>query len=615
MPRVPRSLALALLAVLFAAGAARADAKDAGRAVLEDVSSRWTRWKDALARGDRTAAESAAREVRELLRDEGIGRLPPMAEAAVLEGRRALEVGRPPDAIAAFRLAQALDPRLPGAFWGEARARVVAGDDYGSAARLAWRAAMLRAGSFWPAYSDAVRLLAVLFFALLLAAAAGVVVVLALHGPTLAHEVEERLPTAWHPAWRRAVGWALVLSPAAVQWLGVFGLVPWAVALAPAATRAQRALIASFLVLLACAVPIGGALWVLAGVASSTTARVAVASAERTLEPELGVQLAALAEAQPREARWKLLEARLYGARQPDVALRLLRDAAEAAPNDPRVHVAIGNVFFRSGKKETAAVHYRDALRLAPDDVVALFNLQRVRTATFDTRGGENLLLRARTARPALFDEIARDTPPDDVADPRVPVREVARQVLAQEAVPGVRRALAPSNPVTLAAIAAAIGAVALSVRGARPSARRCVRCGRAYCARCAAEDRAPDTCSACHQLFSKKAGLAPAARQSQARRVDQRLTWLARGRFIAQLLWPGLGLIHEGRTGLGFLQATVWAFLLLGAAAPEAVLPASSVVPIVAPGLPSALCAVLFWILVQTPALRPSSSPRRAGA
>ena len=87
---------------------------------LDQAALRWRKHEELLARGDREGAMAAADEAAVFLRDEGIGRCPALADAALAEARRATD---PKAAIEAAVLARRFDPENGAASWLEARSR------------------------------------------------------------------------------------------------------------------------------------------------------------------------------------------------------------------------------------------------------------------------------------------------------------------------------------------------------------------------------------------------------------------------------------------------------------------------------------------------------------
>ncbi|UCF66503.1 MAG: hypothetical protein JSV80_11980 [Acidobacteriota bacterium] len=591
-----------------------ADAGDVvARVILEQVEGRWNQRKQLLEQGDRAGAARAALELREFLRDEGIERLPTMADAAVLEGWRAEKAGNLSAAVESYRLGHELDGYQAAAWWLEARARLAAGSALSEVMRLSGRALLARWGAFWSRYVDLVNLG---FCALISSLVTGILALIALllrHGPAWAHAVEERLPAHWHPRWRATAGWAALLAPVGLVVIGPWALLILPVMLVPVLDKPPRRLLYAWLLVIALATPAAGALWALANAAASPRARVAVDAAEGSFRPDLILRLQELSEQHPDEPLWKLLQARMVASRYPERAVALFREAIDLAPSDARLRVMLGNVFFRVDKKEPAGARYREALEIEPDNLIAMFNLARVRLAAFDFEEAEQLLRQAREQAASRLDDLERSVPEDGIADPEVQVREVAWRVVAEEVAPGFRAALRPANALTIGALLALITAAVLRVRVSGFDGQRCTTCGRGYCRRCAG-DSASETCTPCNHLLTRREGLAPEARETQARRVDRYFRRLSRGRAWTHLLWPGLALVHEGRVWFGALMALVWGTLLAGSLLPERLLPGPSPVTPWPPGVLYWILAALFWVTAQLPRFRPRAVARRPG-
>ncbi|MDQ7007724.1 MAG: hypothetical protein Q9Q40_10860 [Acidobacteriota bacterium] len=630
MPLLPRrllSLLVALLALLGGAGGrtlaegAAGDGVEGGliggdvevaASLLSRIEARWWRLKALEDARDLQGAAEAGEELLSFLRDEGVERLEPMAAAVLAEGYRHLERGELAMAVQHFRFARRLDPRQAGAWWAEALANREKGQ-WSRALSLGWRALTTRWHSFWTLFGDAVNLTGALWAALLLSGVLSLIVLLLRHGPELVREVDSHLPPHWHPRWRSTVGWTLLLSPLAMLVIGIWSLFFWAVALVPACRPAERRWIYAFLLLLALTPPVVGGLWLLTGVAASPTAQVAVASVESSLRPDLLIRLARLAEEDPREATWKLLLARLLAPRYPNRAVPLLRQAAKLDPDDARIRIALGNVLYRVGKYEAAGVHYRQAREIDRESVLALFNQWKARLATFDFDKANECLLEANRLDRKEVARLEARTREDDVADPTFTVTEVARQVLADELRPGLRKAMRPGSPMTLAALAALLGAFVLRFRSGRLEIRRCETCGKAASLR-SGEMTANGLCLACSQLLSRREGLAPSAREEQTRRIDRYLVRVRRGRHALHLFAPGLALVHEGRVWIGWAMFSAWCFLLIAGLRPGLLLPLQPESVLWRPGGLYLVAALGLWIVCQLPGARPRPPAGRGG-
>jgi tetratricopeptide (TPR) repeat protein len=581
-------------------------------ALTNRLEGRWLRRRGLVAQGNPSEVAQASQELLDFLREEGIGRIEPLADAAVLAARREGHVNDLPAARETFALAARLDPQHPAAAWGVARTHWKAEGGFGTLLSGAWTAWRAGWGNFWTVYRGLLQAGTWGFLALLATGAGLVVVLLIRHGGELAHEVDERLPRSWLPAWRRVLAWAVVLSPVALVVPGPWALVAWAVALAVVAERPARHALLAWLAVVALAVPAANLVGNLAGVAASPAARVAVASAERSLQPGLLVELTTMIGKQPRQATWKVLAARHLAPHYPDRAIQLLREAAAAAPRDARTRVLLGNVFYRAARYETAGVEYRAAAELDPKDPLAWFNLARVRLATFQFPGAEDAMRQARSLSKRTVARLERELPQAEVADPEFGAVEVARQVVTGSAVPGKWTALHFGNPITLAAIAALLLAIALRIRSGGARSIACPRCGHPTCPRCAARIGEDGTCFRCGQLLGRREGLDPDARREQAQRIERHLTRRSRLSTVLHAVWPGLSWVYEGRVWSGLALAVAWAFLLIGALFPERLLPLTSAAPLWRPGLPMAIAALIFWLVVQLPALRPRRTAGR---
>lgn len=623
-----RAFALALLVVSASAvltqaqeqSSAPADAEElqpeAINGLLDKVERSWWRWKGIVKSGQQPENSPATSDFLGLIHDEQIGRLEAFADAAVLEGRRQLHEGNLATARTAFDLARQLDRQHGAALWDLAGVQRRAGGQFRQSLGNSWSGLKAPFGGYWSRYAALAHGATWVLIGLLMAGAGLVVVLLLRHAPSLVHDIDERLPPRWDSSWRVLVGWAIVLAPLAAVVLGVWALVLWAVLLIPACGAAERRLIYGWLLLLALVVPAINAMWVLTSVAVSPTARVVVASAERSLRADLVTELSALADAHPEEPTWKVLLARLIAGRQPDQAAHLLREAAQLDPSDSRIRLLLGNVLYRIGKHEAAGVLYREALDLDAKNAVAMFNLARVKMETNEWQSAEEMRHKASVLDPGLIKGLDKNVGSAEVADPEFGASEVAASVLEEQAAPGLRRALRPANAITLSALAALLGAAVLRLRAGRVLSERCPRCGRARCGRCPGETQASQgpLCAACDGLFSRREGLSPQGRQEQATRVDRYLRRIGNTRALTNLLWPGMAQIHEGRTTLGFALASLFAIALAAWRWPQQILPSGPLIGIWPPGRVALIALVLLWLVSQLPPLRPISIARRTG-
>ncbi len=578
-------------------------------AILAGAETRWLRRRALASAGDAGGAALAGDDLLDFVTQHGVGRVPSIAQAALLEGRRHAARGRTTFAVESYRLAHALDPSLAAAWWSEARLEWERGERR-RAARLWWQGLEASAN----------RLLAALLFGahagrffLLTCVLTGAGVILALlflHGPRLAAGIGARLSPRWHPAWRVAFGWAVVLAPLASVVLGAWAFVAWAVVLVPALGRRERVLVWGWLALLVVVSPLSRGLATFEQRVHDDAMEVAVAAAEGRPEPGLVADLAAIAREHRGEAVWPVLIARLCGRQYPDRAVQLLRDAAAIDPGNARIRVMLGNIFYRMGKHQAAGVLYREAAALDPRSALPRLNLSRVRLAAFEFGDADELASEARRVDPEGYRALIAALDDDEVGDPGLPAEEIAAAGLRSFVWPHVRAELTALRAAPLAALAALLAALALGRAAFRIGHQRCPTCGAIF-GNPGIEGEPWERCSACRQLFAGLDGLAPAAREVQSKRVTRFIRRRTIGRAFAQLLWPGLAVIHDGRPLLGVVLAFVSAAFALGTI--QALLdPMPSTL---LPGWPHWFVPAAGWALVWLAGQLPGLRPRVAGS
>ena len=207
-------------------------------------------------------------------------------------------------------------------------------------------------------------------------------------------------------------------------------------------------------------------------------------------------------------------------------------------PSSFPAHVNLGNIFFQTGQYAEASTYYRKALSERPDSVLALHNLHLAQSESFDFRGAEASLNRAREIDAgeiaALLSRKGAGERPG-VVDARVGTGSILKATLGgsklggwlksgRNSSPALDVAREFANPVTLvAALALLASAIALGSVGARRPASRCSRCGRPFCPRCKSGRESHDYCSQCLHLFVLGDGLAPETKTRKLYEIEQR--------------------------------------------------------------------------------------------
>ena len=91
------------------------------------------------------------------------------------------------------------------------------------------------------------------------------------------------------------------------------------------------------------------------------------------------------------------------------------------------------------------------------------------------------------------------------------------------------------------------------------PPARRCIKCGQAFCPRCNRQLEAKEYCSQCLHLFVLGDGLAPGTKSRKLYEVERHTRLLGRVRLLASLVLPGTAQLVRGKPLRGLLILALW--------------------------------------------------------
>lgn len=537
----------------------------------------WFQRKAYLAQGREDDAGRQSDAIRAFCRSEGIGRLPGIADALLLEAERFLDQGHYSRAGDALDLAEDLDPgraqiRFARAAlaWRSGRGFVESGGELILAARASLREGL---GDFSLVNTFGLVVLVatmavVLLFSLLM---------LARYQVAFRHEIEEWCSRRGRAAWGPACGWLALLLPLVVWvgagWIALF----WIAILFRFMRRAERIAAVALVLLCVAAAP---AYRVAVGVFGMTTdpvVRTTLDAVQGPYHPDRIVRLGELVDAHPEDATLHFLLAALYDdGRYLAEAFEEYRRALEIDPDLYQAHINIGNLYHRTGRYNEAIANYLEALEIRPDSVLAYYNLYTAQSESFRFKEANESLERARSLDPdRLSDLMSR--PRDDrtragAVDATLDTGSLWSAALSGGAVLGTHSTGAPAapvtstvpgylfNPVTVVAFTALFGGVLLTGLGRpRAPARRCIRCGRAFCHRCKSDREGHEYCSQCLHLFVLGDGLAPETKNRKMYEVARFERRMRLGRRLAGLLAPGSAQILRGRVLAGLVLATVW--------------------------------------------------------
>jgi Tfp pilus assembly protein PilF len=545
-----------------------------GRAVLLDL---WFRHRALVARGERDEADRLVRSATEFMKREGIGAVPEIAGAFLTEARRALEQGDYRRARQGFANATLFDPGDPAPHAGLAVALLRGDRDVrGSLGELgsALRTALAEPASIHHLLGNG---LLILYLGLCAGFAAALGLLGLKAAPAFFHDLRERSRGRLSDESAHLLGWGLLALPLLVFLPLVWTCALWTVLLIGYLRRGEKLVAAGVLALLVLAGPIGRGLDWIYGTASDPSARALIAAARGAPGVEQEPALRQLAQEHPRDPIYPFLLASVYrGSGRPEEAMAAYRRVLEIDPDDARALVNAGNLHALRQEYALAQARYRRAIEADPTMALALYNSHLAHLEAFHLEDAEEALREARRLdEPLVTDLLARGqegqakrTPVDAV----LPARDLWIRAVRLRVDRGLRqewmRALAA--PATVAGGAGLLAALLLPGLGLAPrssTARRCRRCGAAYCRRCQVATKVPDHCTPCMHLFILRDGLAPAIK---SRKMEQVLRYRRRvfiGQRVVSLVLPGSGHVLGGRPILGTAALAAWSVAWIGVA------------------------------------------------
>jgi tetratricopeptide (TPR) repeat protein len=647
-----------LAAVLLAAAAVPAAGQSSGREQVIDVrqnrfvssnsfESLWSALERAERRGD-PAASQTMREIRRLRTERNVRSLESLALARVADGVVALEAGDTEKASGHFSEAAALDPHLPDARFGLARAAVKEGPfGFLNAARETIAGTTARLTSARGTLHRRNLATAVLLLAAFLAVTVFAVLMLLRHGALLRHDFEESFG-ADKRSLAFGVAAALLLLPA-ITFQG-WGWLPlwWLALLFGYMTAVEKGAAAVF-----------------------ALAAVAVGPVVQGLETRL------LAQQNP---LFRAAMLSLEG--EPDTrAIWHLEDAVRNNPDDKDLRYLVAVQYKKAGRYEDAAAVYRELLRTNPTDGIALNNLANVEFASAEfpaaiarykqgiESGAEpevaatfyyNLQLahlqkfeyqpatEARSQADRLASTLVReydtwwkyDKGDYAVVDLNLDEDEIwtkfagRKEGIGAKNVAGSRARPAPAidfsrglaNRFTAVPFVLAAVAFALSRwRGSKAFTTRCLKCGTPFCRRCHLGVVAGGLCTQCHHLFVVRDGVSGPARNQKLIEVQKEDGRRDRVFRILSLLVPGAGHLYASATPLGLALVFVWSLVLAAAFVTMRLLPVTDASGELSPpwglGVGAVVLLVLYVVAnrkrpeyeVLVPTRRPPPARRRA--
>ena len=608
-----RRLAAVALALVALTAAASARAQVAPRDI-------WPQATSAAREGD---FDTAAKKTSELLatgRTYGIRTFPSYAAgaAAMASEQKSRELS-----AWAEKAARELDGRSPAVAFHEAD-RAARAKGWGGAVPLALQGfgrafANYRTNTLSRADLVIVAAGAVAITALLLALALFI-----RYGRSMAHDFREILSARFSGGSVSVLAFALLFLPLFL-WLGPMWLMfYWFAIFFAYAGWGERVAIVLVLLLVAL-VPIAldaAAHWI-AGVDSPVVAA-AISSANDSYEPDALRRLQDLIAVVPDDPTLHVLMGNLQAFEGMDDQANVnYRRAIQLRPSYAGAHVNLGNLLYLNNEFQAAMTEYEKAEAADPNLATAFYNhsVAAGETYKFDLQG--QMLERARKADAAFVERTTRNPPAQKIVMYKPPVTE-AWAISDRLAGRPAARALfgnyssfdpirSASSPITIGALASLLLALLLFlIRRRSGHANACIKCGRTFCSRCKSARESSTYCTQCIHIYLKRDGVSLDTKRQKLEEVSGHQTAVTRRNRLFATFLPGSAQLMEGRTVAGLLGVFLFAFFVVTAVVTGRLGPALGPVAEVAQMLvriAAIVLAVVVWLVLSLPVYR-----RRAG-
>jgi len=337
---------------------------------------------------------------------------------------------------------------------------------------------------------------------------------------------------------------------------------------------------------------------------------------------------------------------------EPD-ALRRLQDLLAVVPDDPTLHVLMGNLQAFEGLDDQAGVHYRRAIQLRPTYAGAHVNLgnllylnnefqaamteyekaeradPKLATAFYNhsVAAGDTykfdlqkeMIARTREIDSAFADRMGRNPPSQKIVMYKPPIGEAWAISERLSSRPAARALFgnysifepvrAASSPTTIGALFALLLALILYVIRRRSGyANACIKCGRTFCSRCKSARESTTYCTQCIHIYLKRDGVSLDTKRQKLEEVGSHVAAATRRNRLFATFLPGSAQLMEGRVLAGLLGVFLFAFFVITAALTGRLGPALGPVADVARTIVrvvSIALAVVLWIFLSLPVYR----------
>lgn len=573
----------------------------------------WPQATNAADAGDLDGAYKHVNELTDLGRSYGIRIYPLYAASAAAFAREAQKRGNAAVTQWGNKAADQLDPHSPAVAFARADA-AADGRNWAAAVPQAFRGFTAILTSYRSRLLSRSDFVVVGIVALLVVSAFFALALFIRYGGAMAHDFREILGQRVRGGAVTVLAFALLFLPLFI-WLGPMWLLfYWFIIFFGYANGGERAMILILTILLASAPIILDevANWV-AGVDNPVIVA-AIASEERSYQPEALRRLQDLVTLVPDRPMLQLLLGNL----------QVYEGDVQAAGNSYRrsiqlkdnagAHVNLGNLHFLDHDMQPAMIEFQKAEQLDPNLAIAFYNhsIAAGEAQQFDDLA--KMLDQAKRIDKATIDRISSNPPPQKVVMYRPTISEAWAEAEAI-ARTGVARTLfgtyawfdptvSARNPITIGGLIALIGAPLLFLKRRRAGyAGSCIKCGRTFCHRCKSARESATYCTQCIHIYLKRDGVSLATKREKLDQVHEHQTGMLKRNRIWSSFIPGSGQLLEGRTFVGAIGLFLFAFfvalaILTGHLAP--VLSPSMVAKMLVRAI-AVVLAIVMW-LVMTP-------------
>ena len=608
-----RRLAAAAFAAIAMLSAANVWAQQ--QAAPRDI---WPQATAAAREGDYDAASARMGELLTAARGFGIKTFP--AYAASAAGLASESTTSNPELAAWARKASAqLDGRSPAVAFKEADI-AARKNDWGAAMTAAMQGFTRAAGNYRTRVLGRADLVLVAAMALAVTAIVFAIALFIRYGRSMAHDFREMVSAFSRGGSVSVLAFALLFLPIFL-WLGPIWLIfYWFAIFFGYASTGERIAIVVLLILVAL-LPIVIDMtsnWV-AGV-DSPVVQAAISSADQSYQPEAVRRLQEVLAVNPDNPTLHVLMGNLqaYEGAEDQAAVHYRR-AIELRPAYAGAHVNLGNLHFLNGEFAAAITEYEKAVASDSKLAIAYYNTSVASGETYRFDQQAAMLEKAREADKGFVERTTRNPPPQKIVTYRPPVSEawtITEQISRNKAA----RALfgnystfdpvsSAANPITIGALLSLLLGLLLWLKRRRAGfANACIKCGRTFCYRCKSARESTTYCTQCIHIYLKRDGVSLDTKRKKLEEVtNHQAGMVKRNRLLATFL-PGSAQLIESRLTTGFLGIFLFALfvfiaIFVGRLAP-AMGPVANVAQMIV-RIAAIVLAVVLWLTMSLPVYR----------